>query len=340
MCGARSADCGGDGLGGDGVSTALARNTDNAPAISNSFDLGVDGIVERKRKIVQVMQAVMKEGEHYGKIPGCGDKPTLLKSGAEVLATTFGLAPKFKIDQTDFANGHREYRITCTLEHIASGFVLGEGVGICSTLESKYRWRKGQRTCPECGQAAIIRSKFGQGGWLCYQKRGGCGAEWPNGAREIEDQNGDRVENTDIADTYNTVLKLAKKRAQVDCTLTAVGASDLLTQDLEDLAQPEPRVEYDEGERREPARRDSKPSSQPPTRTEAIDAEFVELDEEAAERLAKVLIPKVAECRTEAEVKALFPEYQAIQNGTKARHDVYQAIMTKKAVLEKKGGAA
>jgi hypothetical protein len=35
---------------------------------------------------------------------------------------------------------------------------------------------------------------------------------------------------------------MAKKRAQVDCTLTATGASDLLSQDLEDLppgSQPE-----------------------------------------------------------------------------------------------------
>ena len=29
------------------------------------------------------MGAAMKDGEHFGKIPGCGDKPTLLKPGAE-----------------------------------------------------------------------------------------------------------------------------------------------------------------------------------------------------------------------------------------------------------------
>ena len=32
--------------------------------------------------------------------------------------------------------------------------------------------------------------------------------------------NGKKVENEDIADVYNTVLKMAKKRAHIDATLT------------------------------------------------------------------------------------------------------------------------
>lgn len=43
-----------------------------------------------------------------------------------------------------------------------------------------------------------------------------------------------QVENPDIADVYNTVLKMAKKRAHVDATLTVTGAADLFTQDLID----------------------------------------------------------------------------------------------------------
>lgn len=49
------------------------------------------------------------------------------------------------------------------------------------------------------------------------------------------DDDGDdrkRIENEDIADVYNTVLKIAKKRAHVDATLTVTGAADLFTQDL------------------------------------------------------------------------------------------------------------
>lgn len=43
-----------------------------------------------------------------------------------------------------------------------------------------------------------------------------------------------RVENEDIADVFNTVLKIAKKRAHIDATLTVTGAADLFTQDLID----------------------------------------------------------------------------------------------------------
>jgi len=45
---------------------------------------------------------------------------------------------------------------------------------------------------------------------------------------------GVKGENPDIADTYNTVLKMAKKRAHIDATLTVTGAADLFTQDLID----------------------------------------------------------------------------------------------------------
>ena len=36
--------------------------------------------------------------------------------------------------------------------------------------------------CPVCGKRAIIkgREEYG-GGWLCFNKRGGCGAKWPEG---------------------------------------------------------------------------------------------------------------------------------------------------------------
>ncbi len=212
-------------------STALAINK---PADLAQFgEMSVASIVARKKKINEVMKEVMRDGEHFGRIPGV-EKPSLLKAGAEVLATTFGLAPTFKITQTDLASGHREYQIVCTLHHIATGAVVGEGVGSCSTMESKYRWRNGGRQCPECGRDAIIKSKFDDAGWFCFEKKGGCGAKFPLNTPGIDDQKLGRTENPDIADTYNTVLKMAKKRAQVDCTLTAVGASDILTQDVED----------------------------------------------------------------------------------------------------------
>ncbi|HEV8714663.1 MAG TPA: hypothetical protein VGX03_17765 [Candidatus Binatia bacterium] len=45
--------------------------------------LTVQDIKVQVQLIQEVMQAVMQEGYHYGVIPGT-EKPTLLKSGAEV----------------------------------------------------------------------------------------------------------------------------------------------------------------------------------------------------------------------------------------------------------------
>lgn len=225
------------------MSTALAKTElQSIERPRATGELTVQDLVDRKRKILEVMEAVMVEGQHYGKIPGCGDKPTLLKAGAEVLATTFGLAPRFKIEQTDLPGGHREIRITCQLVSIGTEKVIGEGVGSCSTMEMKYRWRQGKRVCPACGSDAIRLSKRDPE-WFCWAKIGGCGETFAKDDPSVADQQTDRIENPDIADVWNTVLKMAKKRAQVDATLTATGASDLLTQDIEDL--PPASRDYD-----------------------------------------------------------------------------------------------
>jgi hypothetical protein len=50
----------------------------------------------------------------------------------------------------------------------------------------------------------------------------------------VKYQDAARQENPDIADVYNTVLKMAKKRALVDATITACAASDIFTQDMEE----------------------------------------------------------------------------------------------------------
>src|SRR5215470_2281990 len=128
--------------------------------------------------IQEVMQAVMLEGFHYGVIPGT-EKPTLLKPGAEKLTTTFRLAPLLNVETREIGTVHREYEVRCTLVHIPTGRVYGEGVGSCSTLESRYRYRNAERICPNCGRPTIIKGRVEYGGgWLCFQKKGGCGAKF------------------------------------------------------------------------------------------------------------------------------------------------------------------
>lgn len=186
--------------------------------------------------VQHVMQAIMKEDTHFGaSFPG-DTKKNLLKPGADALCLAFKLCPDFIVQEVDLGNGHRNFTVTCQLKTQGAGILVATGVGSCSSMESKYRWRNDKRKCPQCGQPFIIKGKeeYG-GGWLCWKSKGGCGATWPDGAEVIEKQPVGKVENTDPADVWNTCLKIAKKRAFVDATITATAASDMFTQDLEDI---------------------------------------------------------------------------------------------------------
>jgi hypothetical protein len=77
--------------------------------------------------------------------------------------------------------------------------------------------------------------------------------------RYRKDERGGKVENEDIADVYNTVLKIAKKRAHIDGTLTVTGAADLFTQDI---------IDDDEREDRPPVGMPKEKAAPPPANEE------------------------------------------------------------------------
>jgi hypothetical protein len=159
--------------------------------------------------IQDVMRSVMKDGEHYGSIPGCGDKKVLLKSGAEKLLMAFRLGAE-PVIETKESDDSVSYRVQIKLFNIANGNVVGYGIGECSSLEEKYLWRKAigaeYKNTPDDRK----RIKYGYKG-------------------EIE-----QVRTSSHYDVSNTVLKMAKKRALVDAVLTCTAASDIFTQDLEE----------------------------------------------------------------------------------------------------------
>jgi hypothetical protein len=187
--------------------------------------------------VQEAMRLAMKENEHYGKIPGCGDKPALLKSGAEKLAFLFRMAPSFLIDERQLDRGHREYRVTCTMRQIGSGIVLGEGVGSASTMEGKWRFRTGPQKItdrPVPKDYWNIRNENPPAAQALIGK-GNAAKKGQDGLWYIAEGGGEKIEHDNPADYYNTILKMAKKRAQVDATLTCTAASDCFTQDLDDI---------------------------------------------------------------------------------------------------------
>lgn len=192
----------------------------------------IDELLNKVALVMETMKATMKEGEHFGVIPGCGTKPALLKAGAEKLGMVFRIKPNFEVQERDLGKGHREYFVKCSLSDGT------QGVGSCSTMESKYRYRQGERTCPECGKATIIvgKKEYG-GGFLCFAKKGGCGAKFQDNDERIILQSVGKVEHDNPADYYNTCLKMAKKRAHVDAIITSTACSDIFTQDIEEMVE-------------------------------------------------------------------------------------------------------
>lgn len=169
-------------------------------------------IRQRVNLVQEVMQGIMIRDTHYGTIPGT-PKPTLYKPGAEVLCVTFRVAPKYKIEDLS-VEGVARYRVTCSGFHQTTGVDLGEGVGECSSGEEKYKWR-----------AAACKAELD--------------ATPENLRRKKFYKNGNSVDQirTEPADLANTVLKMACKRAMIAMTLNVTAASDIFTQDIEDLPE-------------------------------------------------------------------------------------------------------
>lgn len=208
--------------------------------------MSIDQAIQRRQMLVEYTRRLMVDGQDFGKIPGAGDKPTLLKPGAEKLCTIFGLTPQFEIvkqiEQWE-SEGNAEplfyYIYRCSLYR--GDRLLATGDGSCNSREKKYRYRKAERVCPACGVAAIIkgRAEYG-GGWVCFDKKGGCKTKFKDGDASIEAQEVGQIFNPDIADLINTLMKMAQKRAFIAATLIGVNASEFFTQDLDDISHDAP----------------------------------------------------------------------------------------------------
>ena len=215
---------------------------------THAMERTADEIVARLAKIRDVQDRAMDKDVDFGLIPGTGKKPMLLKPGAEKLCVLFNLDAQFTgdgnseqmiVDQLPDGTKLRHLLVKryCTLYSQASGARLGGASAICSTMESKYAWRKAGLKCPNCGKDTVIKGKaeYG-GGWLCWKKEGrsdGCGNKWPDGSAEIEGQKTGRVPNEDIADQYNTVVRMAEKRALVAAVRLVTGASAIFDEEYE-----------------------------------------------------------------------------------------------------------
>lgn len=251
--------------------------------------------LERWQAFHAFVREQMVEGTDYGVIPGT-DKPTLLKPGAEKLNNLYGLAAEQTVTERvqDWEHGFFFYEVKTALRHISSGAVISEGMGSCNSKESRYRWRwvAEDRLPPGTDKAALasrdtrlvefafaveqgettgqygkpaaywqqFREAIADGSAKSVKRTTRAGREfdaWEIGGRVYQ------VENPDVYDQVNTILKMAAKRSLVDAVLKATRASGIFTQDLEDLVEAIATIERGDGDESRPQRQAEPPRQQP-----------------------------------------------------------------------------
>ena len=198
-------------------------------------------IRDKKEEVEWIWRSIMTEGVDFGTIPGT-PKPTLYKSGAEMLRSFYNHSINFEIDDTgtDRERGLFFFTVRASGSRIepktgVETYFGNLGVGHCNSLESKYRfrWVTKDQLPPDVAKAdkpwevwanrhgpATVKSKFGKGG---------------------KSFNLFRIDNDIPHDLANTILKMAKKRCFIDFELTVTGASRifLVEDDLEGGKTPE-----------------------------------------------------------------------------------------------------
>src|SRR5260221_13298742 len=177
--------------------------------------MSVESIRERSVHVQALVKSLMVEGVHFMTIPGTEGK-SLTKQGTEMLLSAFHIAVEPEIIETadpDFVR----YTVKITGRHMGTGIVVGVGVGRCSSNEEKYKWRRA--VCREEWDATPEARRR---------------LAWKTGQKGAYSVNQVRTNPEDLA---NTVLKMAKKRAQADLCLPPLAPSAAFR------AQPRPEIE-------------------------------------------------------------------------------------------------
>lgn len=191
-------------------------------------------LLQAHKEAVQLIEKVLEQDKDYGVIPGTGDKPTLLKPGAERLLTAFGCyADSLVLESESLHNHENTFQLkkwttrTPKPPQAEADRLKSEGVG---------RWKKDAKGNWEF-QDAEVEEGHSLGLYRFVVK---CNIVHRESGRIIASGVGScsSMESKYIRaprDYENTVLKMAKKRAMVDAVLNAFGLSDRFTQDVEEF---------------------------------------------------------------------------------------------------------
>lgn len=244
------------------------------PMLSIVPVLQVNNAIDRVKVLMEIVRQLkdtaLVDTVDYGVIPGTGDKPTLLLPGMEKLMRALNAVPEYievaVIRDYDRPLFHYEYE--CRLIEADTGLPIpgGRGRGLCTSYESSFRWRWVQaHELPEGADITGLLKRGGRTSEFAFAiekaetggKYGKPQEYWQMFQRAIEqgtatavrrktskgsemdaweiDTTVYRIENPDIFDQVNAIMKRGKKRALGDAVKGAANVSEFFNIDLEDL---------------------------------------------------------------------------------------------------------
>lgn len=287
--------------------------------------MSIESLLGQVKLIQDVMDKVMQKDEHYGTIPGT-KKPSLYKAGAEKLCLTFRLNPDYDIIREVRDKDFIAYTVKCTLTHIPTGQNIASGIGSCNSRELKYRYR-----FIEESTGVPVPKKYWQA------KKNGDSKEMkrclqiPNReaenlrATKIDGQwviaKSEKVENDNPWDLDNTLIKMSCKRSLTAATLNATAASDIFTQDVEDL--PSGIVNDDKKPPEKPtnASESSKPKQDKPSKKDKFTEAFLR----SVDEIQKELVMSLGEAEAAKAIDSALNRYEAksFDDVKKAEHGAF-----------------
>lgn len=169
------------------------------------------------KQLRECMRAVLQENVDYGLIPGMGNKPSLFKPGAEKLVQWFGFGFENVRDEIERDSDGARVGVTyrCTVyKQLTDGrkVTVATCEGYAGYDEDKFY------TSAERARAKAEENELK---WARKDKREPNPKKWENAA--------------EYRAPWNSVLKMAQKRALVGAAIDATAAAGLFTQDIEDM---------------------------------------------------------------------------------------------------------
>jgi hypothetical protein len=192
-------------------------------------------VIEAHKEAVALIEQALEQDRDYGVIPGTGNKPTLLKPGAERLLISFGLYAEAHIveqqvehDKSNVFSFKKWVDQPTEPSRADKDRLKAMGLGRNRKTDSGWKWQTSEL---EEGTSFglyryVVRTdlKLRTTGETVGTGIGSCStleSKYMRAPRDYE----------------NTVLKMAKKRSLIDATLSTLGLSERFTQDVEDLKE-------------------------------------------------------------------------------------------------------